>query len=173
MLGEGERWWAYRFGLAVPDGIARAPWTDERIRRLLDLYLARKTTWPSYGQFERDGMYALRQAIIASGGVKRWSAEFPSVGPVQKRSACAPWSAARIRAELPALLTHGVFPARRAFIQADQESLYNAICTHGGIAHWAHTFGLPTADEARRAARNAPRAPKPSVPGEDLDALAT
>jgi hypothetical protein len=154
VLGEGERWWAYRQGRTMPDGVARAPWTEQRVRRMLELYLADKRNWPCLADFERDGMHSLRQAMITHGGLKRWAIEFPEVGPVKKRARCPGWSEQRIHWELSAFLKgRDAFPARHEFMRADQESLYEAARSRGGLERWAHAYGLPTADEARRARR--------------------
>jgi hypothetical protein len=68
--------WAHHFGLPIlfAQGY-REPWTEQRIRVALELYLRRKRRFPSEGQFHADGLRSLRRAVKRHGGVGRWSAE--------------------------------------------------------------------------------------------------
>ena len=50
-------------------------WTDERIREELQSFLADRTEWPTYREFERNGRLALRDAITQAGGAERWAQE--------------------------------------------------------------------------------------------------
>jgi len=144
VLQAGEHWWGYRFGLSVDPGVARAPWTDERIRQTLALYLRDQLTWPTIAQFEADGLHSLRVAITASGGVVRWSAEFPSVASVQRRRPDLSWNEDRIRRELiPFCQKPAIFPTRREFRAAGRESLWTAMAYRGGIDRWANFVALP------------------------------
>jgi len=144
VLREGEHWWAYRFGLSVDPGVARAAWTDERIRQTLALYLRDKTTWPTIAQFQADGLHSLRVAITASGGVARWSTEFPTVAPVQRRRPDRNWNENRIRRELvPFCRGRATFPTRKESRAAGRESLWTAMAYRGGIDRWANVVGLP------------------------------
>lgn len=151
VLGDGERWWAYRSKLPLADTDARAPWTQQRIQDTLALYLADKTTWPSHAQFTRDRMRSLRQAIINTGGIQHWAPLFPDVAPITRRRGPRNWTDQRIRTELQDVLRDcNVFPTRQHFISRNQERLYAAAIRHGGVQHWAHEFNLPTARTPRR-----------------------
>lgn len=151
VLGDGERWWAYRSGLPLADTDARAPWTQQRIQDTLALYLADKTTWPSHAQFTRDRMRSLRQAIINTGGIQHWAPLFPDVAPITRRRGPRNWTDQRIRTELQDVLRDcNVFPTRQHFISRNQERRCAAAIRHGGVQHWAHEFNVPTARTPRR-----------------------
>ena len=69
-------------------------WTDERIREELQSFLADRTEWPTYREFERNGRKALRDAITQAGGAERWAQEMgvrfvrhpPGYAPVRDRA---------------------------------------------------------------------------------------
>jgi hypothetical protein len=68
--------WAHHFALPILfDQGYREPWTDERIRIALKLYLRRKRHFPTQSQFHADGMRSLHRAVMQHGGVLQWSAE--------------------------------------------------------------------------------------------------
>jgi len=72
--------WAHHFGLPlICSPHPRIPWTDERIRSTLELYLRRKRHWPTGTELIRDGQAGLYDAIVGRGGVRRWHAEFPQL----------------------------------------------------------------------------------------------
>ena len=48
-------------------------WTDDRIREELRSFLADRTEWPTYREFERSGLKALRDAATPAGGARRWA----------------------------------------------------------------------------------------------------
>jgi DNA invertase Pin-like site-specific DNA recombinase len=79
--------WAHHFGLPILFEVrSREAWTDARIRAALQLYLRRKRSFPSQHEFERDGLGGLHHAMRQTGGVRRWSAEFPlPLRPGQRR----------------------------------------------------------------------------------------
>jgi DNA invertase Pin-like site-specific DNA recombinase len=80
----GEHWWALRIGLPLVHPLTTGePWTDERIRATLQLYVAGKTKWPIIREFKADGMYALRRAMERNGGLVRWAEQLPD-GPLPR-----------------------------------------------------------------------------------------
>jgi hypothetical protein len=83
--------WAHHFALPILfDQGYREPWTDERIRIALELYLRRKRHFPTESQFQADGMRSLHRAVMQHGGVLRWSLEFPEpLRPPQRARAQA------------------------------------------------------------------------------------
>jgi len=84
--------WAHHFGLPILFPFqSRDPWTEERIRAALDLYLRRKRRWPTNAQFRADGLGGLVSAVTHTGGAGRWSAELSmALVPKQRRSHNAP-----------------------------------------------------------------------------------
>ena len=79
--------WAHHFGLPILFRCqSREPWTDDRIRAALQLYLRRKRRWPTSTQFRADGLSSLHRGLREAGGVQRWSAELGTpLGPKQRR----------------------------------------------------------------------------------------
>jgi hypothetical protein len=79
--------WAYHFGVPVlPPLPARERWTEPRIRAGLELYLRRKSHFPTDVQFHADGQATLHRAVRRTGGVQRWSAELEMpLAPRQRR----------------------------------------------------------------------------------------
>jgi DNA invertase Pin-like site-specific DNA recombinase len=74
----GVACWAHHAGLTVPFAVrSREPWTEERVRAGLRLYLAGKQQWPSCAEFSADGLGRLRDAVARTGGMQRWVVEFP------------------------------------------------------------------------------------------------
>jgi hypothetical protein len=69
--------WAHHFGLPILFNVqSREPWTDQRIRAALGLYLRGKRRFPTEARFYADGLGSLRSAINHSGGIRPWSDEF-------------------------------------------------------------------------------------------------
>ena len=146
VLGDGEHYWALRTHTPIDSHDALAPWTEPRIEATLALYLADKTSWPSFAQFSRDGMRSLRYALINTGGVRAWQARFPEHRPPPKPRRASGWDDTQIRTELTELLNgRDHFPGRQEFAAHHQEHLYTALVRLGGVAYWAREFGLPTA----------------------------
>ena len=70
--------WAHHVGLTIPFAVrSREPWTEERVRAGLRLYLSGKCRWPSIAEFNADGVGRLRDAVMRTGGMRRWVGEFP------------------------------------------------------------------------------------------------
>jgi hypothetical protein len=84
----GVACWAHHFGLPILFEIrSREGWTEPRIRAGLELYLRRKRRLPTQEEFEADGLGGLNNAMRRTGGVRRWSTEFPlPIRPAQRRS---------------------------------------------------------------------------------------
>lgn len=118
-------------------------WTDERIRKELRSFLADRTEWPTYREFERDGRKALRDAITRAGGAERWSQKM-GVRFVRHPPGYAPiWTEDRIRRDLNDYLAgRGAWPSREEFEGDGLTALRNAVNRTGGADRWAAEFGL-------------------------------
>jgi len=79
--------WAQHFGLPILFEVrSRERWTESRIRAGLELYLRRKRRFPTQEEFVADGLSGLHNAVRQTGGLRRWSAEFPlPTRPGQRR----------------------------------------------------------------------------------------
>ena len=119
-------------------------WTDERIREELQSFLADRTEWPTYREFERNGLKALRDGITKAGGAERWAQEM-GVRFVRHPPGYAPiWTEDRIRRDLTAYLAgRSVWPSRQEFERDGLTALRNAVNRSGGPDRWAAEFELP------------------------------
>jgi len=119
-------------------------WTDERIRKELRPFLADRTEWPTYREFERGGLKALRDAVTRAGGARRWARKM-GVRFVRHPPGYAPiWTEDRIRHDLIEYLAgRSVWPSRAEFEQDGLTHLRNAVNRTGGPDRWAAEFGLP------------------------------
>jgi DNA invertase Pin-like site-specific DNA recombinase len=152
VLHGGELVWAHRLGVQVRTRNAtQAPWTDDRIRAGLAVYLDGKSAWPPRAEFERDGLTSLRVAVTRHGGLRRWATEFPIACPQRNRPGCPrTWTDERIREQLAGFCAgKEIFPSQRLFREAGLTSLLAAMIQHGGVRRWAEEVGLPRASNAR------------------------
>jgi hypothetical protein len=156
--GRGARWWAAEMGLPGGDrpsgGVRR--WNEERIRATLTEFLAGRTTWPSWSEFNAAGLHAFREALRYYGGPERWAREMgvtleaparPFRSPRPRPAAPAidtwpQWTDERIASELAAFLAgRRDWPRHVEFVEADRKRLYQAILRHGGTRRWAKRMG--------------------------------
>jgi hypothetical protein len=143
-LQGGERHWARQLGLPRR-GPAPLNWTDDKIRAELTRYLGDKTQWPTSRQFLADGQSSLRTAITATGGVRRWAAEFdmPRDSP-RHNGPIRYWTDDRIRAHLTDLCQgRTTFPSRQAFHRAGLQGLHHILQRDHTINTWARDLRLP------------------------------
>lgn len=118
-------------------------WTDERIRTELGAFLAGRDEWPTYREFQRAGLKALRDNITRRGGAEHWAREL-GVPYARHPPGYAPiWTEARIRDGLSRYLAgRRVWPSRDEFERDGHTALRNAINRTGGPDRWAAEFGL-------------------------------
>jgi hypothetical protein len=84
----------------VIDRARSSVWTEARIREELRRFLKGRTVWPTYRDFQRAGLKALRDNVTRHGGAERWAKEM-GVRYVRHRPGYAPvWTEERIRGEL-------------------------------------------------------------------------
>ena len=129
----------------IKAGVAgqRSRWSDERIRDELRPFLEGLAEWPSYRDFQRAGLKALRDSITRRGGARRWAREM-GVTYVERRPGYAPiWTEERVRSDLGAYLARrGEWPSREEFERDGKTALRNAINRSGGPDRWAGEFDL-------------------------------
>ncbi len=118
-------------------------WTEARIRDELSRFLVGHTEWPTYREFQRAGLKALRDNITRHGGAKRWATEM-GVRFVEHRPGYALiWTEERIRGDLGEYLAgRDGWPSREKFERDGRTALRNAINRTGGADRWAAEFGL-------------------------------
>jgi hypothetical protein len=152
--GRGAAWWAREMGLRGGDrpggGVRR--WTEPQIRATLSDFLGRRSTWPSWPEFNAAGLHAFREALRHYGGPERWAAEMgvtldPPARPflpAKSRKTTTPasdwplWSDEHIQHELQAFLAgRPDWPRYREFVEGGRKRLYTAILQHGGPERWA------------------------------------
>lgn len=123
--------------------VGATSWTDDRIRDELQRFLADRTEWPTYREFQRSGLKALRDAITHAGGAEHWARQM-GVRFVRHSPGYAPvWTEERIRQELAGYLNgRTVWPSRAQFERDGLTALRNAVNRTGGPDHWAAEFGL-------------------------------
>ena len=133
---------------------AGSNWSEERVAEELREFLAGRSEWPSYRDFQRQGKKALRDAVTRLGGAPLW-AERLGVAYVERPPGYAPiWTDDRIRAGLSSFLEdREVWPSRLEFERAGLKLLRDAVGRTGGPPRWAVEFGLPRRDERRGSRR--------------------
>ena len=74
----GSRAWAARLGVkwVRHDGGSAPPWTEERLRERLAVFLNGRTTWPQGAEFAAAGERRLLRAARRIGGTSYWIREF-------------------------------------------------------------------------------------------------
>lgn len=155
MLQGGEGYWALRVGVPLSRSTS-TPWTDERVRQTLELYLDGTDAWPTWAEFRRDGMQTLRWAIAKRGGAERSAAEMnmPRVNRLNGKQAY--WTDARIAERLRTMCRgRATFPSSREFRRAGLSGMHTAVQRPGGIPSWAARVDLPM--QGPRHPRSAPR----------------
>ena len=125
----------------------QSTWSDERIRDELRPFLEGRAEWPSYRDFQRAGLKALRDNVTRRGGARRWAREM-RVAYVQRRPGYVPiWTEEGIRSDLRAYLARRrEWPSREEFERDGRTALRNAINRTGGPDRWAQEFGLQRRD---------------------------
>jgi hypothetical protein len=153
VIQAGEACWAHHLQLAVaPNTRTRLPWTDERIRAALRLYLASKETWPTAAEFKRDGLYGLHSTISHRGGVDRWQSEFPLPRRTRSEGSCRYWTEERIRRKLAELCRERPwFPSQRECQRAGAGGMLQAMRRVNGVDWWVKEAGLPRAPRTKPA----------------------
>ena len=156
VIQAGEAAWAHHFGFPLQEKPLREPWSEHRIRAALTLYLRGKRTWPTYQEFNRDGLGALRQAICLRGSFVPWAEEF-GVGYRSQDVAgrARYWTDPRIREHLTQFCVgRTTFPTANEFDRAGEARLRAAIAKYHGPDWWADELELPRAWAVRRATAN-------------------
>lgn len=154
----GTRKWARRMGVkwVKRHGGSNSPWTEDRIREQLAVFLAGRSYWPRRVDFEAEGQRALLSAVSRTGGVKRWAREFGlqrapvrRAPPAAKRKRASPrptkrvWDEQRIEKTIrPLVKKLGRWPTKSEFLANGARGLYSAVCRHGGAEMWRKRLDL-------------------------------
>jgi hypothetical protein len=141
-MGSGEPRSKYSIGRVAAES-RTAGWTESRIREELTNFLRGRREWPTYREFQRAGLKALRDQVTRRGGAKRWARRM-GVRYVEHRPGYAPiWTDERIRRELADYLAgQDEWPSRLQFERDGRKLLRDAINRTGGPDHWAAQFDL-------------------------------
>jgi hypothetical protein len=141
LLSGGAEYWAIRLRVART---GRMYWTDDRIRRALEVYLVDKSTWPTSGQFRADGLMTLSYAVSRSGGVRRWAPELGVPRANHDIGGRTYWTEEHLRSELRFLCAGRTsFPTTAEFRSMGRGGMLRAMQMRGGVARWADELGLP------------------------------
>jgi hypothetical protein len=149
----GARRWAAKLNLPYPE---RRPgyavrWTEERVRSDLQGFLRGRDVWPSRLEFERAGKKPLRDAVLRTGGPRRWAREFRLPVPNQRSGSTRIWTDERIERDLRRFLRgRSEWPTGSEFKAAGLGSLATAVYIYGGAERWAQRMGV------RKPAREGP-----------------
>ncbi|HTU78565.1 MAG TPA: hypothetical protein VMF09_07380 [Solirubrobacteraceae bacterium] len=154
----GAHYWARRVGVRWvkrPPGYA-ARWTEERVSKELEAFLAGRDVWPPAGEFQAAGLGLLREAVKRLGGVEVWAEKFGLARPNHSLGSTRIWDHERLEQSIGPLIRYvGRWPTKSEFRQAGLESALGAVYRHRGIEYWRKHFGLPAKPkrEAVRARR--------------------
>jgi hypothetical protein len=88
----GTRAWAARLGVTwvKHDGGSVPPWTEDRLRERLAVFLSGRTTWPPSAEFVAAGERRLLRAARRLGGTNYWIKEFGLRAPDRSRRRLSP-----------------------------------------------------------------------------------
>jgi len=121
---------------------------EERVARELEAWFAQRAfeRWPTYRTFVADGRKRLYEAVLATGGSRRWAPELgvPPASPART----TPWGDAEIRAALRVLLREHRperFPSRTWLARHGPRGLAAGVQRSGGARRWAPAFGMRVA----------------------------
>ena len=109
-----------------------------------------REVFPGKTELHEAGLGPLHEALRYNCGFEHWAEQFglpyvPKNGGRRTR-----WPKQRVERELREFVAgRAVFPGKTDFELAGMARLYGALVTHGGIAHWAECFGLPTSAGTR------------------------
>jgi hypothetical protein len=143
-LREAEVRQATRLG----SGFGR-PWVDTRLRGELKTFLADRTEWPTYADFQLAGQALLYRQVELQGGAERWAVELDLSLPT-KRDPLKGWTEDRIRRELDAFLPgRETWPTYSEFKAAGLHNARLALGRMGGVEQWAAAYGLVVARKSR------------------------
>jgi Arc/MetJ-type ribon-helix-helix transcriptional regulator len=130
-----------------PEDRRGGAWSETWIREQLTEFLANRSVWPTYREFERWGLRSLRDQVTRSGGARRW-ADAMGVRFVRHRPGYAVvWTEDRIRDELVEYLVgRKDWPSRSEFERDGRTALRNAVNRTGGPDRWADDLGMQRHD---------------------------
>jgi hypothetical protein len=118
-------------------------WSDERIQRELQTFLAGRPDWPRHREFVEGGRKRLYTAILQHGGTERWARRMRVQRVRRPGGAGRLWTDDRIRDGLAAFLEGRTrWPTSMEFDAAGQQRLLAAVRRHGGTAHWVKLSGI-------------------------------
>jgi hypothetical protein len=120
------------------------PMSDDEIRSALARFLKGQTRWPTYREFERAGLKAVRDRVTQRGGARHWAHQL-GVAYIERPPGYAPiWTEERIRKQLRTYLAGTEeWPSRKQFEADGEKPLRDAVNRTGGADRWAAEFGLP------------------------------
>ena len=171
----GSRLWAKRMGVAWVErhpGTA-PPWTEDRVRERLAVFLRGRTDWPAAAEFTAAGQARLLKAARKFGGVEHWTKEFDlrprtrstnSQTRARRRRAGARsnrratvgsdrvyWDDAQIEAAIAPLIEDlGRWPTKSEFRRAGLGKALAAVYGHGGSVAWQQRFGVTARESSHR-----------------------
>jgi len=119
-------------------------WSEEKVARDLENFLACADEWPSYRDFVRAGRKQLYEQARRRAGVQRWADELGVL--LIRRSPGQRLSEAEIHQALRTLLRQhkpARWPSRRFFAEHGPPGLVGAMARTGGSARWAAQLGVP------------------------------
>ena len=118
-------------------------WTDERMRAVLQVIAAGRTTWPTGSEFKALGYQGL-YSVLGRRGRRRWATElglkYRNTGGAALR-----WTEPRVTKTLVRLCSgRETYPSQSQFAAEGLAGLYIAIARrHGGHDRWARKLNLP------------------------------
>jgi hypothetical protein len=131
---------------------SREDWPLEQLETELRRFLAGRTEWPRYRDFQRAGKKYLRDVVTRQGGAQAWARRLGLAYPIRRPGYARRWTEERVRDELRTFLAgRTTWPRRSEFEAAGLTHLRNAVNRLGGADRWAAEFGVDEPD--RRAGR--------------------
>lgn len=119
-----------------------ADWSEAQLREALRTFLAGRTRWPSFPEFQAAGLALVYKQVERHGGARRW-ARLLDLRYVPPRAEGEKWPEDRIHAELRLYLAgKTVWPGWNQFRRDGRGLLRSAVKWTGGPERWAPEIGI-------------------------------
>jgi hypothetical protein len=126
-------------------------WDEDELRETLAPFLAGRTHWPGFVEFQAAGLARAYVHVDRHGGHRRWA---QLTGVPYRPRALYDWTEGRIRRELKSYLRgRSIWPLTAEFERDGRSALRTAIKFTGGPDRWAPELGIALPERRRRLQR--------------------
>jgi hypothetical protein len=125
-------------------------WSEQQVRAAVEPFLAGRSNWPTFPEFQAAGLGLVHRQIDLRGGPSLWARDYGLPRECLQYRLGA-WSDDRIRHELKQFLAgRSDWPTKQEFDAAGKVTLRRVLDGFGGQERWAGEFGLQIPRQRRR-----------------------